>query len=464
MKSNVSLYELQQLIKNAVYIGTPDIYWVVAEVSEIKINSFSGHCYLELIEKEKTGEGVKAKIRATIWRNNYLLISSRFENSTGSPIANGTKILFKARVEYHELYGISLSITDIDPSFTLGDMEARRMAIINQLNEEGVFNMNKELEFPVLPQRIAVISSKNAAGYTDFINHLNGNNEGYSFKTTLFETIMQGEQTEESLLISLNKIGETLNEFDLVAIIRGGGSKSDLVWFDNYNIAFYITQFPLPVVTGIGHDKDISVTDMVAFQSFKTPTAVADYLIESFMEIEENLILFGSSIKEIANKQINEAKQSLNEAIFELSSSSTNITGIYRNRLFSLQNNLVSKSMGTLSKFLTTVETMRNQIDKSAAYILKRWSEVLDLKLASTKETTNTYLRNRQIDIRILTEGLNNMDPENVLKRGYTLSYRDGVIIKDVTNLSINDIINTKFRDGNITSEIKKIDKTKNKL
>ena len=216
MKSNMSLYELQQLIKNAVYIGTPDIYWVVADVSEIKVNSFSGHCYLELIEKEKTGEGVKAKIRATIWRSNYLLISSRFENITGSPIANGTKILLKARVEYHELYGISLSIIDIDPSFTLGDMEARRMAIINQLNEEGVFNMNKELEFPVLPQRIAVISSKNAAGYTDFINHLNGNNDGYSFKTTLFETIMQGEHTEESLLISLNKIGETLNEFDLV--------------------------------------------------------------------------------------------------------------------------------------------------------------------------------------------------------------------------------------------------------
>lgn len=464
MESNISLYELQQLIKNAVYIGTPDIYWVVAEVSEIKVNSFSGHCYLELIEKEKTGEGVKARIRATIWKNNYLLISSKLENTIGSPIASGTKILFKARVEYHELYGISLSITDIDPSFTLGEMEARRMAIINQLNEEGVFNMNKELEFPVLPQRVAVISSKNAAGYTDFINHLNSNNEGYSFKTTLFETVMQGEQTEESLLISLDKIGETVNEFDLVAIIRGGGSKSDLAWFDNYNIAFYITQFPLPVVTGIGHDKDVSVADMVAFQSFKTPTAVADHLIESFMEIEENLILFGSSIKEIANKQIKEAKQSLNEAIFELSASSTNITSIYRNRLFSLQNNIVSKSIGTLSKYLSIVETKRGQIDKSAAYMLKSWRETLELKIANAKETTNRYLKEKQVDIRILTEALNNMDPKNVLKRGYTLTYRDGVIIKDATNLSVNDIINTKFRDGNITSEIKKIDKAKKRL
>ena len=200
---------------------------------------------------------------------------------------------------------------------------------------------------------------------------------------------------------------------------------------------------------------------MVAFQSFKTPTAVADHLIESFLEIEENLILFGSSIKEIANKQINEAKQSLNETIFELSASSANITSAYRNRLFSLQNNIVGKSMGILSKYLSIVETKRGQIDKSAAYMLKSWKETLDLKIANAKETTNRYLKEKQVNIRILTEALNNMDPKNVLKRGYTLTYRDGVIIKDATNLSVNDIINTKFRDGNITSEIKKIDKTK---
>ena len=462
MDSNISLYELQQLIKNAIFIGTPDIYWVVAEVSEIKVNSFSGHCYLELIEKEETGEGLRAKIRAIIWRNIYLLINNRFENETGYSISYGTKILIKARVEYHELYGVSLSVIDIDPSFTIGDMEARRRAIIKQLYSEGVFNMNKEVKFPVLPQRIAIISSMNAAGYTDFVNHLNSNDEGYSFKTTLFDTIMQGELTEDSILESFNKIGESTNDFDLVVIIRGGGSKSDLAWFNNYNIAYYITQFPLPVLTGIGHDKDISVTDMVAFQSFKTPTAVADHLIDSFSNIEENLFLFGSSIREMAREQLKETYMSVNTIILKLTTSSSVITDKYKSKLFLLQNILVSKSMSHLSQYYAHIGTLNVKLTNSSSYIIERWNEMLGIKIKTAKEATNLYLKNKQIELKVLAEGLNNLNPENVLKRGYTISYKNGKIVKDVSELSENEIIETLFRDGKITSEIKKIAKKNN--
>ncbi len=461
MDSNISLSELQQLIKNAVYIGTPDVYWVVAEVSEIKINNFSGHCYLELVEKEETGESFKAKIRAIIWRNKYLLISDRFENETGSGISIGAKILIKARVEYHELYGISLSVIDIDPSFTIGDMEVRRREIIKQLSDEGVLNMNKELSFPVLPQRIAVISSVNAAGYTDFYNHLRNNAEGYSFMITLFSSVMQGDLTEKSILESLDRIGETLAIFDLVVIIRGGGSKSDLAWFDNYNIAYYITQFPIPVLTGIGHDKDISITDIVAFQSFKTPTAVADYLIDAFLNIEEQLFTFGSTIREIVNKQIKEANKSVDVAILKLRSSTAITADAHKTRLSSLQNMLVSKSMRCLSQYYTDTGTLTMRLHNSSSYLLRKCNELLNIKIKTARDATNAFIKNREADLRITEKGLKNLHPANVLKRGYTISYKNGIIVKNVTGLAENDIIETHFRDGNISSEIKKITKKK---
>ena len=299
MTEKLSLTELQLIIRDSLYLALPDMYWVIAEISEIKEN-YAGHCYLELIEKHPDEKNVRARAKAIIWSNRYRFLKSFFENITGESLKEGLKILVKTKVEYHELYGLSLVISDIDPAFTIGEMAMKRQLIIKKLEQEGVFSMNKELDFPVVPQRIAIISSKNAAGYSDFINHLTGNSFGYVFYTALIESAMQGTETEQGVISALDKIAINSHLFDLVVIIRGGGSQSDLSWFDNYNIAYHVTQFPLPVITGIGHDKDMSVTDMVANKSLKTPTAVADFLIDCIAEAENHLIEMSSEIKDIS--------------------------------------------------------------------------------------------------------------------------------------------------------------------
>jgi exodeoxyribonuclease VII large subunit len=310
MAENLSLSELQQIIKDSLYMALPDHYWVVAEISEIKENN-AGHCYLELIEKQPDEKNVRARVKAIIWSNRYRFLSSFFQNITDESLSEGMKILVKTKVEYHELYGLSLIISDIDPSYTIGEMALKRQMVIKRLEDEGVFSMNKEIEFPAVPQRIAVISSKSAAGYSDFINHLKENNYGYVFYTALFETVMQGTETEQSVISALDRIAGFPDLFDVVVIIRGGGSQIDLSWFDSYNIAYHVTQFPLPVITGIGHEKDLSVTDMVAFQSLKTPTAVADYLIERIEEAEISLNDMSSGIIEHSLAVIEENRNRL---------------------------------------------------------------------------------------------------------------------------------------------------------
>ncbi|TFG42591.1 MAG: exodeoxyribonuclease VII large subunit, partial [Bacteroidia bacterium] len=263
MNEKLSLTELQLIIKDSIYLAMPDMYWVIAEISEIKEN-YNGHCYLDLVEKHPDEVSIRSRVKAVIWSSRYRFIKSFFESSAGESLREGLKVLIRVKIEYHEIYGLSLVINDIDPAFTIGDMALRRQQILKRLEEEGVITMNKDLDFPVVPQRIAVISSSGAAGYVDFIKHLKWNSYGYAFYTVRFEAPMQGKETEAGLIKALDKIASHLDKFDLAVIIRGGGSQADLSWFDNYNIAFYITQFPLPVITGIGHEKDLSVTDIVA--------------------------------------------------------------------------------------------------------------------------------------------------------------------------------------------------------
>jgi exodeoxyribonuclease VII large subunit len=297
MSERISLTELQLIIRDSLYLSLPQMFWVAAEISEITINS-SGHCYLELVEKHPDEKNIRARIRGIIWNSRFSFIRSFFENITGESLRGGLRILVKAKIEYHELYGLSLVINDIDPAFTLGEMAVKRQLIIKKLEDEGVFTMNREIDFPLLPQRIAVISSKSAAGYTDFINHLNGNSFGYVFSTALIETPMQGTETEKGVISALDKIATHSTLFDVVVIIRGGGSQTDLSWFDSYDIAYHVTQFPLPVVTGIGHEKNISVTDLVASISLKTPTAVADFLIDRMADAENELNGLSTGIRD----------------------------------------------------------------------------------------------------------------------------------------------------------------------
>ena len=289
----ISLSELQDRIKGAVETALPMPLWVAAEIAEMKVN-YSGHCYLELVEKAEPAEGSRrradagavprAQARAVIWRSQYAMLSSYFEAETGSRLEAGMKILARVLVSYHELYGLSLQVVDLDASYTVGEVERQRQLTIRRLQADGVWDMNRETELPLLVQRVAVVSSSAAAGYRDFCNELRGG--GYAFAVTLFDAVVQGAAAEESVVAALCAVAERADEFDAVVLIRGGGSASDLSCFNSYRICSYVAQFPLPVITGIGHDKDTSVADMVAHTALKTPTAVAAWLTERMARSE----------------------------------------------------------------------------------------------------------------------------------------------------------------------------------
>ena len=283
-QTHITLTELQLSIRNLLADCFAEPLWVSAEIADLKVNS-SGHCYLELVEKDEKADGIaRAQARGVIWRSQYMRIAGRFEAETGQRLERGIVILVRVTVNYHELYGLSLQITDIDPSYTMGDMERRKQQTIAQLKSDGVWDMNRETEMPVVVQRIAVVSSSTAAGFQDFCNELNGS--GYGYHIVLFDSVMQGTATEDSVISALEQIAERQEQFDAVVIIRGGGAVTDLNCFNSYRLSSHIAQFPLPVITGIGHDKDVSVADMVAHTSLKTPTAVAVWLNERMSQVE----------------------------------------------------------------------------------------------------------------------------------------------------------------------------------
>src|ERR1035437_7708458 len=288
MKERLKLSELNGLVKKAVTGAFTAPVWVIGEISELKTNR-SGHCYLNLIEKEEEGDAIVAQARATIWSYTFRMLRPFFESTTGQQLTEGIKVLLSVSVEFHELYGYSLNIRDIDPTYSLGDMARRRREIIARLQADGVAEMNKELTLPLVPQKIAVISSATAAGYQDFVDQLTNNQAGYHFDLKLFPAIMQGNQAETSIIDALEQIYLYENFFDAVVIIRGGGSQADLNCFDNYNLAYYITQFPLPVITGISHEKANSIVDLVAHTRLKTPTAVAEFLINGVAQFDGRL-------------------------------------------------------------------------------------------------------------------------------------------------------------------------------
>jgi len=252
-------------------------------VNELR-ESGAGHCYMELVQKDEANESIEAKVSANIWANLYHMIKPYFESTAGCSLSEGMKILVRVAVQYHELYGLRLNVLDIDPAYTVGEVALQRKKTIARLKSEGVYDMNRELELPPLPRRVAVISSEHAAGYGDFMKQLHGNAQGYTFRTTLFAAAVQGKDAEASIIGALEQIHTRIGEFDVVAILRGGGSQSDLSCFDGYRLASNVAQFSLPIITGIGHDRDESVVDLVAHTMLKTPTAAAEFLVGKFAE------------------------------------------------------------------------------------------------------------------------------------------------------------------------------------
>ena len=315
--SPLTLYSLNNLVHNAIADALPKRYWVTGELSEVRETAV-GHCYIELVQRDEETQELVAKARGTVWARIYSLLRPYFLEQTGQPFAAGLKVLLQVSVGFHELYGYTLDVCDIEPAYTIGDIARHRQLIIKRLTDEGVIGLNKELDFPQLPQRIAVISSATAAGYGDFCDQLQNNRYGFVFYPRLFPAPMQGNGAEEGIIAALDTIAQEIDNWDVVVIIRGGGATSDLGCFDTYDLANNCAQFPLPIITGIGHLRDESVLDIVAHTSAKTPTAVAEYLIHSMLANETLLTDIQSIIATAVAQRMEAEKQRIEKHLGQI--------------------------------------------------------------------------------------------------------------------------------------------------
>ncbi len=422
MVSHLNLSELNTLIKEALDIQMEPSYWVVAEIGEMRQNS-SGHCYLELVEKE--GNHISAKIRATIWCYTFRKLNGWFATLTGEELRAGMKILSQVEVKFHELYGLSLNIKDIDANFTLGERARHRQEVIAQLTEEGVMEMNKSLPLPLVPQRIAVISSPTAAGYGDFMDQLKNNRYGYAFQVQLFRAVMQGKEAEDSIIAAMHDIFYHMDlgdvSFDLLVIIRGGGAQVDLDCFDAYGLAAHVAQFPLPVITGIGHERDETVTDLVAHTKMKTPTAVAEFLINGMQIFEEQVNEYAQRITYFTEHVISEKRYQLESLQYNLKYAVATHVSQDKNRLVQLK-----------EKLRHSVELKLDHQKDQLALLHK------SLKKESAEQVT---LAQNQLDT--YQRYLHLLSPENVLKRGFTLTYVNGRLLTHGQMLQKGDQLTT---------------------
>ncbi len=408
MQTPLTLSQLQQQVKATLAERFALPLWVVAEVAELKVN-YSGHCYLELIEKGASDGVPKAQARAVIWRSHYPRIASYFESTTGQRLEAGMQLLVKATVTYHELYGFSLQISDIDASYTLGEMERKRQETIARLKAEGVWEMNQTLPLPLVVQRIAILSSSKAAGYQDFYQELS--QSPYRFHTDLFEAVMQGEAAESSLISALGEVAERIDDYDIVVIIRGGGSTSDLNCFNSYRLCSHIAQFPLPILTGIGHDKDQSVADLVAHTALKTPTAVAGWLIDRMQQIEGWL----------------------DGAALSLHDASLNLT---RNHLLRLERN--EEEIKNLSRRL--IDLQRSRLEQYA------------LRLP---EECGRLLRREGERIRHLESLTESHSPSRILRLGFSVTRLAGRAIRTAEEAPTGSTLEIELAEGHITATTK---------
>jgi exodeoxyribonuclease VII large subunit len=406
-KQAMSLLELNSRIRSAIDNELPDLYWVIAEIAECKCNQ-KGHCYLDLIEKDD--HKTVAQIRATIWAYEYRTLSRKFESAAKTPLKQGIRVLMQAAVNFHEIYGLSLNIKDIDPAYTAGEMALRKREIIERLRKECIIDLNRELPLPLVPQRIAVISSPTAAGYGDFAGHLDNNPYGYKFYYMLFPALMQGGDAESSILAAFDRIEESKGRFDIVALIRGGGSAADLSFFDSYAIAARIARFNLPVITGIGHEKDDTVTDMVAHTKMKTPTAVAEFMVSGMRSFAEKIAGMEGSILLHAERLMKGASLQLGAIAQRMRTASSRLTLAPRDRLDSVWKNIVTHLRQSLQ------------------------------------------LKGRKI--AAIEQALHHLNPANVLKRGYSITRLNGKPIKDTIMIGDGDIIDTELSSGRITSVV----------
>lgn len=428
----LTLYELNSLVREALSLTMPDEYWVTAEISELR--QVRGHCYMELVQKDNGTNTPVARASAKCWSSTWMLVSSCFSRVTGQALAPGMKVLLKVCARFHENYGFSWIVTDIDPVFTMGDMARKRREIIMRLKEEGVFDLNKELALPLFARRIAVISAPTAAGYGDFCNHLEANAFGFKFETELFEAVMQGENVERSIIDALDRINEKIDDYDCVVIIRGGGATSDLSGFDSFALAENVANFPLPVITGIGHERDETVLDMVAHTRVKTPTAAAAMLIDNLKSVLDRIDRSRTRIIHAVGQRMENERLRLGR----LSGRIPVLFSLVKTRRQAILDALSVRLNAAVKSY---IETCRGSLD------------VLSSSISPLAVRRLTAERHR---IELLSQRVSALDPALLLRRGYSITLCGGRIVRDAGSLKEGDVIETRLDKGSVKSRVEK--------
>ena len=437
----MTLYEANALVRETIELSLDGQYWVEAELSEVRESR--GHCYMELVQFEQDKDGSTqrsyqrstpiARASAKCWASAWAMLRPHFERVTGQRLHAGLKVLLQVYPQFHEAYGFSWIVTDINPEFTMGDMMRKRQEIIRQLQEEGVYDLQKELIFPMFAQRIAVISSATAAGYGDFCHQLRENEYGFVFRTELFAAVMQGEQIEESLIAALNRINEHANDFDCVVIFRGGGATADLSGFDTLALAENVANFPLPVITGLGHERDECVLDMISHLRVKTPTAAAAFLIEHLKEVNDRL-------EEAETAIYNKVSNRIRFERLKIERLAGIIPRLPRQRLEDARHGLLL-SEGRL-------RTIAEGMLKDSQYRL--------LMAGNRLKTATEHLMEKKVfQLEHLRVQLEAHDPQLLLKRGYSITLHKGKAVRDPNQLQGGDEIETRLQKGTIHSVVK---------
>lgn len=426
--------------------------WVVAELSDVRVSG--GHCYMELIEKSQSGQTV-AKMRATIWQNRFQYIRQKFYAATGRDVVNGMKVMLYGAASHHALYGLSFSVADINPSYTLGDMERLRREILLRLEREGVINRNKVLPMSPAPQRIAVISAEGAAGYGDFIRHLEGNTEGFVFYPFLFPSVMQGERTSASVRDALNFIESTIDLWDCVAIVRGGGATTDLNGFDDYDLARAVATFPLPIVVGIGHERDRTVLDEIAHTRLKTPTAVAAFFVDSLRSYYERVNGMVDYIIRYATDRITGELRRLTNVEALIPALAENRLSTARSLLDREMNRLPMIIEGRLSKENMRIDSFKNMIGILASQRTSMASNRLDMLASNLRIATEGVMKRSSERLTMLNGMVSVLSPANTMRRGYSITRLDGKAVTDTSKLLPGTKITTQLFNGEIESVVK---------
>ena len=455
-KTVYSLFELTRDIQKTIAEKYKSSYWIKAEMSKLNFYRQSGHCYPELVEK-KDGK-IIAQIRCNLWKDDYLKININFQKVLNEPLRDGIKILFLATIGFHPEYGLSLRIIDIDPNFTLGDLEREKQETIKKLKDEGIFHRNKTQNLPPLPQRIAIISVQTSKGYADFLQVIESANNSSGFKLfyLLFPSFIQSDKAVEAIIQQLKRIKKVINHFDVVAIIRGGGGDVDLSCYNNYRLAKEIAMFPIPVMTGIGHATNETVVEMVAFENAITPTKLADYLIQQF----HNFLI---PVQKAEEKIIDKSKRLINEEKAKFYGEVKLFRSVINNIIIKNRNDIKMKTQSLFQHSIAQLKQNQLMLNQDAKLIFRGSGVILLSNKQMVTQMKNqlidksiVLLRNEGVEVKNIETNINNMSPENVMKRGYSITLLKGKAIKSLEEVKEGDTIKTILIDGDILSTVQK--------